>query len=121
MNHRKNCTISVYKKGACHSKSYYLNNRERLGKQHPDYKEDLSSLSGDSQCLECGKIVQTKNMSRHMREKHPHPFDDFGEEYDENDTSNNEKLYKCDICDKKFRNARSIPSHVKKIHADLVK
>ena len=61
-------------------------------------------------------------MSRHIREKHPRPLDIFGEErYDESDTSDNEKLYKCDLCDKMFKNARSIPSHVKKFHADLVK
>ena len=51
-----------------------------------------------------------------MREKHPHQGG-----YDESDTSDNEKLYKCDLCDKMFKNARSIPSHVKKFHADLVK
>ena len=102
------------------------NDRERLGTQHPVNKYLISSLSGSSKCLECGKIVLTKNMSRHMREKHPSPLDrPFGDErYKESDSSDEDlqkDLYRCDICDKTFKSARSIPTHVKKFHAKLVK
>ena len=121
MNHRKQCTIPGNKKYACHSKSDMRNDRERLGTQHPVNKSQISSLSGSSKCLECGKIVLTKNMSRHMREKHPSPLDrPFGDErYKESDSSDEDPkkdLYRCDICDKTFKSARSIPTHVKKIH-----
>ena len=102
------------------------NDRERLGTQHPVNKSQISSLSGSSKCLECGKIVLTKNMSRHMREKHPSPLDrPFGDErYKESDSSDEDPqkdLYRCDICDKTFKSARSIPTHVKKFHAKLFK
>ena len=97
VNHRKKCT-----KYACHTKSDHRGDRERLGTQHPVYKSQVSSLSGSSKCLKCSKIVLTKNMSRHMREKHP--LDIFGDEY------------KCDLCDKTFKSVRSISSHVKRFH-----
>ena len=103
VNHRKKCTIPGNNKYACHSKFDHRLDRERLGTQHPVYKSQVSSLSGSSKCLKCGKIVLTKNMSRHMREKHP--LDIFGDEY------------KCDLCDKTFKSVRSISSHVKRFHA----
>ena len=105
VNHRKKCTIPGNNKYACHSKIDHRGDRERLGTQHPVYKSQVSSLSGSSKCLKCSKIVLTKNMSRHMREKHPLRNGIFVDEY------------KCDLCDKTFKSVRSISSHVKRFHA----
>ena len=50
--------------------------------------------------------VLTKNMSRHMKEKHN----------DSSVTGLQEKPVKCTICDQEFQSMRSVPRHMKKFH-----
>ena len=51
-------------------------------------------------------------MSRHKKEKHNEEVDD------ENDSGLEEKPMKCPICDKRFKNERSVPRHMKNVHAE---
>ena len=54
-------------------------------------------------------------MSRHNKEKHNGEVDDGN---DSSKTGLEEKPVKCPICDKQFKNERSVPRHMKNVHAD---
>jgi len=103
--HRKKCRKLVLPEAGGHSQSAYNPNRVRLGTPKPGSNR-LSSLSGKTKCKLCGKIILTKNMSRHMKEKHN----------DSSVTGLQEKPVKCTICDQEFQSMRSVPRHMKKFH-----
>ena len=109
-----------------HFKTAYRSNVERLGEPHPRFKSGavLKTLSGDSKCLLCDKITKNTNMARHIREKHNRTsvnqpeIPDFNKDLIE--VGAKPDPAKCIVCDKKFKNVRSIPRHMKSAHGKTI-
>ena len=118
-------TYLTHRRDVCSKRSYYgkqsvMRNVERLGEADPEFKSILKTLSGRSKCLFCGQITLSKHMSRHMREKHNSSSSNMPEEVDFKKDLVEAGLKpdpaKCPVCDKKFKNVRSLPSHMKTAH-----
>lgn len=107
-----------------HFKTSHRLNVERLGEPDPKIKSGkvLKTLSGESKCLLCGQITKNTNMARHMREKHNSTSANMPELPDYNKdlikVGARPDPAKCIICDKKFKNVRSIPRHMKAAHPE---
>merc|ERR1719222_464080 len=105
-----------------HFKTAYRKNVERLGSPDPEYKSSLKTLSGETKCLLCGQITKNTNMARHMREQHNSTSANMPDkpDYDKDliEIGAKPDPAKCNICDKKFKNVRSIPRHMKNAHGE---
>ena len=103
-----------------HFKTAYRENVERLGEPDPKFKSSLKTLSGESKCLLCGQITKNTNMARHIRERHNGTSANMPDKPDYNEDlieiGAKPDPAKCNICDKKFKNMRSIPRHMKTAH-----
>ena len=105
-----------------HFKTAYRKNVERFGEPNPKFKSSkvLKTLSGESKCLLCGQITKNTNMARHIRERHNGTSANMPDKPDYNkdliEIGAKPDPAKCNICDKKFKNVRSIPRHMKTAH-----
>jgi len=113
----------THRREVCSKRYYYgkqslMGNVEKLGEEKSD--TSLKTLSGKSKCLFCGQITLSKHMSRHMREKHNSTHPNRPKDLDFNKDLVEAGLKpdpaKCPICDKKFKNVRSLPRHMKTAH-----
>jgi len=117
----------THRRQICNKKSHYKHayhsKVERLGEPHPKFKGLLKALSGESKCLFCGQITRNTNMARHMKEKHNTTSANMPEkpDFDQDLAEVGQKTdpKKCAICEKKFKNVRSIPRHMKTAHGEL--
>ena len=118
-------TYVTHRRQKCNKMEHYgeksvMRNALRLGEPHPKFKSGLKTLSGKSKCLFCGQITLNKNMARHMREKHNSTSPSMPKELDYNrdliEAGIKPDPAKCPICEKKFKNVRSMPSHMKTAH-----
>ena len=102
------------------SRKSFKRNVVRLGEPDPKFKSVLNTLSGKSKCLFCGQITLNKNMARHMRERHNSTSPSQPKQLDYKwhliEAGIEPDPAKCPICEKKFKNVRSLPSHMKTAH-----
>ena len=117
-------TYLTHRRQKCNKIDYgeksVMRNAVRLGEPHPKFKSSLKTLSGKSKCLFCGQITLNKNMARHMRERHNTTSPSMPKELDYNrdliEAGIKPDPAKCPICEKIFKNVRSMPSHMKTAH-----
>ena len=117
-------TYMTHRREVCNKISYGkkspARNVVKLGESNPESECSLKTLSGKSKCLFCGQIIRNTNMARHMREQHNSTYSSEPKRLDFNkdmvEAGIKPDPAKCPVCDKKFKNVRSIPSHMKTAH-----